>query len=325
MLMKKESTVQLKKELVPVVDAHCDTITVLREQGRVLGQKSGAGQLDLPRLIFAGVNLQFFAAFIGTKYKNPLVRANEIFDVFFEEMAFNFDLIEPVFSYDDIDRLFISKKIAALLTVEGGEALSGRLEVLRMFYRIGVRGLTLTWNHKNELGYGVSEASSSGLTKFGVAVVREMNRLGMVIDVSHLSIDGFWDVIRESSKPVIASHSNCRALCNHKRNLDNQQIKALAGMGGVIGLCFYPDFLDIKNPSLESVLNHAEHIANIVGVDYIGLGSDFDGMDNKVLPGLADVTFLPTVKEGLLRRGFSKTEVQKIFGGNFLRVLRTVL
>lgn len=323
--MEKEITDQVEYNLLPVVDAHCDTITVLREQGRVLGQKSGAGQLDLPRLIFGGVNLQFFAAFIGTKHKNPLVRAHEIFDVFFEEMALNTDLIEPVFSYDDIERICSSKKVAAMLTVEGGEALAGRLEVLRMFYRIGVRGLTLTWNYKNELGYGVSEAGSNGLTKLGIAVVREMNRLGMVIDVSHLSIDGFWDVIKESSKPVIASHSNCRALCNHQRNLDNQQIKALACMGGVVGLCFYPDFLDPKNPSLESVLNHAEHIADIAGVDYIGLGSDFDGMDNKVLPGLADVTFLPTVKEGLLRRGFSKAEVQKILGGNFLRVLKKVL
>ncbi|MCL6479450.1 MAG: membrane dipeptidase, partial [Peptococcaceae bacterium] len=224
----------------PVVDAHCDTLTALKKQQRRLGEKSGAGHLDLPRLLLGGVNLQFFAAFVGNEHRdNPLARALEIFDIFFEEMAVNSDRIEPAYTYSDVNRIINGGKIAALLTVEGGQALAGRLEVLRMFFRLGVRGITLTWNSRNELGDGVGEAGSGGgLTRFGVEVVREMNRLGMVIDVSHLSERGFWDVMRESAKPVIASHSNCRALCDHPRNLDDAQIKALAAGGGVVGLCF---------------------------------------------------------------------------------------
>lgn len=309
-----------------VVDAHCDTLTALRKENRRLGQESGAGHLDLPRLLFGGVNLQFFAAFIAPEYRdNPLARALEILDIFFEEAAAGSDLVEPVLTYPDIDRIISLGKVAAFLTVEGGEALAGRLEVLRIFYRLGVRGLTLTWNGRNELGDGVGESGTGGgLTAFGKAVVREMNRLGMVIDVSHLSPRGFWDVMSESVKPVIASHSNCKALCDHPRNLDDHQIKTLAAGGGVVGLCFYPDFIHKELPRLEYLLDHAVHLASLGGVDCIGIGSDFDGME-AAIPELADVTRLPLFTEGLLKRGFSAEEVRKILGGNLLRVLGRVL
>lgn len=309
-----------------VVDAHCDTLTALEKQGRRLGEKSGAGHLDLPRLLLGGVSLQFFAAFVGPGYRdNPLARALEIFDVFHREMSDNHHLVEIVLSFGDIDRIISGKKVAALLTVEGGEALAGRLEVLRIFYRLGVRGITLTWNERNELGDGVSEQrSGGGLTGFGTAVVREMNRLGMVVDVSHLSESGFRDVLKESGRPVIASHSNCRSLCDHPRNLDDHQIRALAAAGGVVGLCFYPHFVDTVSPSLERWLDHAEYLASIAGVDCIGIGSDFDGME-EVIPELADASCLPLVTLGLLDRGFIGDEVKKILGGNFLRVLSQVL
>ncbi len=309
-----------------VVDAHCDTLTALPKEKRKLGKESGVGHLDLPRLRLGGVNLQFFAAFIAPEYReNPLARALEIFDIFFEEAAAASDLVEQVLTYSDIERIVSQGKVAAFLTVEGGEALAGRLEVLRMFYRLGVRGLTLTWNGRNDLGDGVGESGTGGgLTAFGKAVVMEMNRMGMVIDVSHLSPRGFWDVINVSAKPVIASHSNCRALCDHPRNLDDDQIRALAAGGGVVGLCFYPDFIHRESPCLESLLDHAVHLAGLGGVDCIGIGSDFDGME-AVIPDLADVTRLPLVTEGLLRRGFSAEEVRKILGGNLLRVLGLVL
>lgn len=309
-----------------VVDAHCDTLTALKREGRRLGEKSETGHLDLPRLLMGGVNLQFFAAFIGTEYRdNPLARALEIFDLFHQEMAAYSELVEPVYTYSDVGRIVNKRKIAALLTVEGGQALAGRIEVLRIFFRLGVRCLTLTWNGRNELGDGVNETGTGGgLTGFGCAVVREMNRLGMLVDVSHLSEKGFWDVIRESEKPVIASHSNCRSLCDHPRNLRDDQVKALAAGGGVVGLCFYPDFVDKKDPSLDQLLNHAEHLASLVGVDHIGIGSDFDGMDTAI-PGLADVTRLPLFTRGLLDRGFSPADVQKVLGGNFLRVIGQVL
>lgn len=309
-----------------VVDAHCDTLTALRKEGRRLGEESGAGHLDLPRLFLGGVNIQFFAAFIAPEYRdNPLARALEILDIFYEEAAAGSSLVETVFKYSDIERIVSAGKVAAFLTIEGGEALAGRLEVLRMFYRLGVRGLTLTWNGRNELGDGVGESGTGGgLTAFGKAVVREMNRMGMVVDVSHLSPRGFWDVIGQTVKPVIASHSNCRALCDHPRNLDDGQIKALADAGGVVGLCFYPDFVDKEAPCLESLLDHAVHLASLGGVDCVGIGSDYDGME-AAIPDLADVTRLPLVTEGLLRRGFSEEEVRKILGGNMLRVLSQVM
>lgn len=309
-----------------VVDAHCDTLTALRREGRRLGEKSGAGHLDLPRLISGGVGLQFFAAFISPEYKdNPLARALEIFDLFYEELEANSNTIAPVYKFSDIGRIVSQNKVAALLTVEGGEALAGRLGVLRMFYQMGVRGITLTWNGRNELGDGVWEsAAGGGLTSFGVDVVREMNRLGMLVDVSHLSEKGFWDVMRESARPVIASHSNCRGLCDHPRNLNDDQIRTLAACGGVVGLTFYPPFVRIEAPSLEAWLDHAEHLAMVGGVDCIGIGSDFDGME-AAIPEVADAATLPLVTGGLAGRGFSPEEVRKILGGNFMRVLEQVI
>jgi len=313
-----------------VVDAHCDTLTVLKSQKRQLGNLSKEGHIDLPRLILGGVNVQFFASFVsyvspGIRTDNPLARALEIFDVFYQEMALATDRVEPAFSYNDIERIVAGQKIAALLAVEGGEALAGRIEVLRMFYRLGVRCITLTWNDRNELADGASEyGTGGGLSSFGTAVVKEMNRLGMLIDVSHLSPQGFWDVLKNSEKPVIASHSNTRSICEHQRNLSDDQIKSLAAQGGVMGLCFYPDFVGKKEPSLDMLLDHAVHVADMAGVDCLGLGSDFDGIEC-TLPELSDVTCLPVVTEGLFKRGFSQTDVQKILGGNFLRVLSQVL
>lgn len=309
-----------------VVDAHCDTLTVLDRQGRRLGQQSSKGHTDLPRLALGGVNVQFFAVFISNEYRdNPLARALQVFDTFFAEMEENREKAGVVQTSRDIESIVSRNKVAALLTVEGGEALAGRIEVLRMFYRLGVRGLTLTWNGRNELGDGVSEAGTGGgLTRFGLAVVREMNRLGMLIDVSHLSERGFWDVLKESDKPVIASHSNCRALYDHPRNLKDEQIKELAASGGVVGLCFYPVFLGAGQASLEMLLDHAAHLAGVAGVDCIGLGSDFDGIEC-VIPQLDDISRLPLLTGGLLRRGFSPGEVKKILGGNFLRVIKQVM
>ncbi len=311
---------------IPVVDAHCDTLTVLGKQGRKLGVRSDIGHVDLPRLIAGGVNVQFFASFIGPEYKeNPLARAMEIFDLFHKEMAVNSSIIEPAYNCADIKRILLKSKIAALLTLEGGEALAGRLEILRIFYLIGVRSITLTWNGRNELADGVLEADTTGgLTIFGREVVREMNRLGMVVDVSHLAPRGFWDVLNESDKPILATHSNCKSLCGHPRNLDDGQIKALSDSGGVMGLCFYPQFVHHRFPTLDYWFNHVEYIANISGVDCIGIGSDFDGI-NEVIPNLFDAKSFPIITEGLLKRGFSKLEVKKIMGGNILRVLEQVI
>ena len=309
-----------------VLDAHCDTLTVLGGQERELGARSARGHLDLPRLKQGGVRVQFFAAFIAPGFKwAPALRALELIDLYHRELKRNDALLLHVETAGDIERAAAAGKIAALLTVEGGEALAGALSVLRALYRLGVRGLTLTWNGRNELADGVGESGGGGgLTGFGKSVVREMNDLGMLVDVSHLSEPGFWDVLEVSGQPVIASHSNCRALCDHPRNLSDGQIRALSKKGGVLGITFVPEFLGGREASLGHVLNHIEHAVKVGGVDAVGLGSDFDGTDN--LPrGLADCAFYPEITRGLMERGYGEEPVRKILGGNFLRVLRQVL
>lgn len=315
---------QLHKNSI-IVDAHCDVLTAMEREKRSLGKKSGTGHVDLTRLKQGGVNVQFFAAYISPVYiPRALTRALELIDHFYAELEDNAQEIMLVKNFLGIQEALAQGKIAALLTIEGGEALNGSIEVLRILYRLGVRCLTLTWNNRNEIGDGVcEERTKGGLTRFGEEVVREMNQLRMLVDVSHLSVAGFWDVLEVSNWPVIASHSNCRKLCDHPRNLTDEQIKSLAAAGGVIGLSFYPEFIQAVEPSLDKLLDHVEHIAGVAGTDCIGLGSDFDGFQDTLF-GLEDVSRLPVLTEGLLRRGFAGEEVQKILGGNFLRLLKNL-
>lgn len=308
-----------------VVDAHCDVLTVLAQEKCSLKVKRESGHVDLPRLRKGGVKVQFFAAFISPQYRgNYLRRAMELFDRFYCELDECSEEIMLVRDFNDLEKALNLNKLAAILTIEGGEALEGRIEVLRMLNRLGVRCLTLTWNGRNELGDGVAEAwTYGGLTKFGVEVVKEMNRLNMLIDVSHLSEAGFWNVLEISTQPVIASHSNSGTVCPHPRNLTDKQIKALATSGGVMGLCFYPDFIHQQSPSLEKLLDHFDHIVSIAGTDCIGLGSDFDGYSGR-LEGLGDAGDLPALTEGLLRRGYREEDIRKFLGGNFLSLFKKV-
>lgn len=308
-----------------VIDAHCDTLTVMEEQKRCLSVCTEIGQVDLIRLKRGGVNVQFFAVFVSPGgNKNVLVRVREVIARFYREIAENPASIVPVLNYRNLACGLAQGKIAALLAVEGGEVLAGSLGVLDSLYHLGVRSLTLTWNHRNELGDGIAVEQPGGLTKFGMAVVKKMNRLGMLVDVAHLAAPGFWDVLKTSRQPIIASHANSYTLCPHPRNLKDEQIKALASSGGVMGLTFYPPFIHPDGPSLEKLLDHVDYIANLAGVDCIGLGSDFDGI-SEVITELSDVSRLPVFTRRLLARGYSKEAIKKILGGNLLRVLKTVI
>jgi membrane dipeptidase len=213
-----------------------------------------------------------------------------------------------------------------VLAVEGGEALQGDLGVLRILYKLGVRVLTLTHSIRNKLGDGCSESSRSGLTQFGREVVQEMNKLGMVIDVSHLNEKGFWDVIKNSCDPIIASHSNARVLCDHVRNLTDDQIQAIAQTGGVIGVTFVRNFLSSipEEASVETVLNHINHIEELVGAKHIGIGSDYDGMGPGP-KGLEHVGKVKNITRGLIQHGYSDDEIKGILGGNFLQVFQRIL
>ncbi len=310
-----------------VLDAHCDTLLVLAEQGRTLHCESNIGHIDLPRLKKGGVNVQFFAAYIAPKYGEArgIERAMELINIFYKELAASKHCMNLVTTLDELYKTLQDGKIAAVLTIEGGEALGGKLYMLPIYYRLGVRCMTLTWNGRNSIADGVGERrSNGGLTSFGVSVVQEMNKLGMLVDISHLAEAGFWDVLSISDKPIIASHSNCAALCAHPRNLTDRQIIALAEKGGVIGTTLVPNFVSAEKPTIEKYLDHIEHIANLVGPQYIGIGSDFDGTEN-MLPEIADCSKMALISEGLIKRGFSTSDISGILGGNFLRVMGNVI
>lgn len=331
-----------------VVDAHCDTLlSTMRDsfvrmewgiERRSLKERSKKGHVDLPRLKEGGVNCQIFAAFIEPPfYPQSVERALKLIYTFNREISQD-DSIKHVTTYKEIKEYNTEDKLSALLFFEGGEAINGGyigrepdLRVLHMMYELGVRGITLTWNYRNKIADGVQEAEyGGGLTKYGRAVVAKMKELGMIVDVSHLSPSSFWDVLEVSTQPVIASHSDCRVLSNVARNLTDEQIKALAEVEGVIGINFSPRFLNKekvnngRHPTIKDVVDHIDHIVEVAGVEYVGLGSDFDGI-KQTPKGLEDVSKLSKLTEELLNRGYTKSEIEKILGGNFLRVFKKVL
>lgn len=312
-----------------IFDGHCDTVLDIFNKKRSLGEKSDYSHLDIPRMKKGGVNVQFFAAFIEEIYKPnaSLKRTLQLIDCIYQQIEKNKEEISIATDYEQIKNTIEADKIAAILSIEGGEALEGDLGVLRMLYRLGVRLLTLTWNQRNQIADGVGESQTgSGLTEFGFKVIDEMNKLGMLIDVSHLSETCFWEVIKRSKSPIVASHSNCYALCPHLRNLKDEQIKAIAEKGGIIGITFVPDFLtnEKRETTIKDVTEHIDYLVKRVGVDYVGLGSDFDG--TKVLPlGLEGVDKITNITKELLKQGYKVEDIKKILGENWLRVFTEVI
>ncbi len=318
--------IELHKSTI-VFDAHCDTLHDVLAGKRRLGERSRKGHLDLPRLREGGVTAQIFALFPGREYLShgAARRALCLLEAFYQEMEANPNALTLATSASDIERAKEEGKVAAIMGLEGAEALEGELGLLRIFYRLGVRNVGLTWNYRNRAGYGV-KSEDKGLTEFGVELVRELNRLGVMIDVAHLAPTGVRDVLAISEAPVIASHANAKALCPHRRNLSDELLESIAEKGGVVGVTFVPSFLDPDehHASLERVLDHIDHMVKVMGVDHVGLGSDFDGFSGQTR-GLEDVTKLPGITAGLLKRGYGEEEVRKILGGNFLRVFRQVV
>lgn len=313
-----------------VVDAHCDTALRLAA-GETLTPSSGAasGHVDLPRMRAGGVNLQLFALWVDAErgQRGLLRRFVDMLDAVTSEVWRLSDDLHLVLAAEDIDTVAEQGKIGVMLSIEDGAALEGSLASLRAAYNLGVRALGLTWNGRNELAEGVGAAVGvgNGLTAFGRDVVREMNRLGMVVDVSHLSEKAFWDVLEVTTAPIIASHSNARAVCDHVRNLSDEQIKALAQHGGVMGINFCPPFLRTDGAaSIDDIVRHIDYIVNLVGPYHVGLGSDFDGISSTPI-GAEDVSCLPRITEALTERGYDDDHVRAIIGNNFLRVFRLIL
>jgi membrane dipeptidase len=209
-----------------------------------------------------------------------------------------------------------------VLSVENlGDAIGEDIAQVEALHREGVRMASLTWNQANPLADGARETHHGGLTPLGRRVVERMQALGMIVDVSHLSTAAFWEVLAATRGPIIASHSDAAAIRNVRRNLTDEQLRALASRGGVVGINFYPDFLGA--PTLEQVVAHIDHMVQVMGEDAVALGSDFDGIET-VPRGLEDVSKLPNLTRALLSHGYAPARVRKILGGNALRVFRQV-
>ena len=311
-----------------VVDTHNDTILDIVSGKRRFEERSTEGHIDLPRLREGGVDAQVFAMYIQHEYKpdHALARALHLIDAYYAMVDRTAGAMCHCNSVAEIEAAGCRGQIASILSIEGGEPVEQDLALCRMLYKLGVRAIGLVWNERNFIADGVGELrTGSGLTNFGVSLIREMNRLGMLVDVSHLNERGFWDVAEISTKPFVATHSNARAVCDHPRNLWNDQIRALARGGGCMGMNFAVGFVDndADKATLDRVIDHVDHICGLVGPDHVGLGTDFDGI-GRAPTGLEDATRLPALTEGLLRRGYSEENVRKFLGLNYLRVFRSV-
>lgn len=309
-----------------IVDAHCDTISEVLDRGLSLNKNQL--HVDLERMRKEGSFIQFFAAFIDPAYGQAysMRRAVQLIDRLYNEIKINNDYITLCCNYNDIEAALAEGKVAAILSIEGGDALQGELSALRIFYRLGVRSICLTWNYRNEIADGVKdEETGGGLTPFGRSVVKEMNSLGMLIDLSHISEKGFWDVIELTRSPLIVSHSNAKKICCHKRNLTDEQIMAVKKNRGVIGINLYPDFLNSEGKAtVKDVIKHIEHIAGLTGEDHIGLGADFDGIE-KTPDDIKGVQEIHKIFNELYKLNYSQSFVEKFAGRNFLRVIKEVL
>lgn len=315
-----------------IFDAHIDTLLRFIEEGlegQGLRMLTG-GHVSLEKIQAAGIGGQIFAVFVPPRYRQGLAlhKALQMVEIFWKNMETLPDHFGVIQSSEDVLTWANQGKVGALLSLEGGEPLQGEISHLHLFYRLGVRAITLTWNHRNELADGVGERDTAyGLSRFGCLVVEEMNRLGMIIDVSHLSETGFWDVIKLSKDPIMASHSNARVLRDHPRNLWDNQIKAIADTGGVIGVNFCPAFVtdtDKQKATIDHLVEHICYLVEVGGSNSVGLGSDYDGITETPI-GLEDISTVGTLSQKLRAKGYKEDVIEKIMGGNFQRLIRQVL
>lgn len=261
-----------------VIDAHCDTASELLDRGETL--LDNTCHLSLKHMLTYQSYVQFFAAWVSKQETSPYRRALQILSYLKGEIKKYSEKIAEIHTAEELKKVIENHKCGVILSIEDGRAIEGSLEKLHELYNFGVRAMTLAWNDNNEITDGIDSCYGRGLTPFGKTVVSEMNRLGMIVDVSHITEKGFWDVLEVSTRPVMASHSNCRSLCSHRRNLEDEQIKALIASKGFIGINLYREFLtDWGEANLDGVIHHIEHIASLGGEHIMGLGSDFDGMD----------------------------------------------
>ena len=309
------------------IDMHCDTLYKLynNESENLF---NGDSSVNIEKLKKGGYSGQFFATFFELEnVKSPFETANLMIERFFKEVDENKNDISVALSYNDFLKNDKNKKISAMLTIEEGGAVEGKLENINYFYKKGVRLLGLTWNFENTLGYPHCFKENLPLKKFGKEAVDYMNHLGILVDVSHLSDKGFenvYEITKLNGVPFVASHSNARNLTNHSRNLTDEMIKKIGNSGGVIGLNFASHFLgESEEAKIADMIKHLKYIRDKGGIDVLAFGTDFDGIDNEV--ELKDASYMICLEDILSENGFSQNEIEKIMYKNVLRVVKDVL
>ncbi len=343
----------LHQEIEPVIDGHCDTVLKSLERTDGLRNKRKTGHVDAPRIKEGRISALFFACWIhpDKKEEGYACATYQLLDELHRICHDERSPFKVAGSAGQVREQHNNDVMTVIPCVEGGHAIENSLRHLRNFYRLGARYMTLTWMNNNEWADASGEEPThGGLTDRGVRVVQEMNQLGMIVDVSHTAKTTFVDAIEASNDPVIASHSCCRSICDHHRNLTDDQLRMISDVNGVVGICFYPGFLDAEyrraldqyeketneeewmthlpeeqrpEVGLEKLFEHIEHAVDVAGVEHVGLGSDFDGI--VALPsGMEDCSAYGKISEGLRKRGFSEEATAKVMGGNFLRVMDEV-
>ncbi|AFH48715.1 Zn-dependent membrane dipeptidase [Ignavibacterium album JCM 16511] len=311
-----------------LIDLHNDVLEVMvNDSSYHLKQRHNYNHTDIPRLKDGGVDLQFFSVWVSpTQYTNYYQQAQFMLNIFNSELSQNTTSISQARNWLQADSLIRQNKIAAVIGVEGGHHIENSIDKLINLYNAGMRYMTITWNNSTDWAVSAQDSRSTtvGLSDFGRQVIRTMDSLGIIIDVSHTGIKTIQDILQETQNPIVATHSGVRALRNHYRNLYDWQIQDIANSGGVIGVVFYPYFLNgSSNANIEDVIAHIDYIKNLVGIDYVAIGSDFDGIE--VVPlGLEDTSKFPNLTEALFEHGYSRDDVEKILYKNFKRVFEQV-
>lgn len=317
---------------VPLIDGHNDLPARIRgiktsegDVGLYDLRSRTEGDTDLLRLRQGMVGAQFWSVHVNFQHPRPAMQQLEQIDIAHRIIAAYPDELEFAGSASDIERVFASGKIASLLGIEGGHVIENSLGALRAFYQMGVRYMGLThWGNTDWADSGTDDVVWNGLSPFGEEVVREMNRLGMIVDLSHVSPATMSDALNVTEAPVIFSHAAARALADHLRNVPDSILVRLRENGGVLMQIFYPGHLDLSGEAtISDVVDHIEHIRDVAGIDHVGIGSDFDGIGSYV-DGLEDVSTYPALFIQLVRRGWSDDDLRKLAGENLLRVMRQV-
>lgn len=312
-----------------LIDMHCDSMgeVFLHPEQNILNK---GGHLDLSMIKDVGGTVQFFALFMYRKCIEEYGAYDlfhKMYDTYCKQMELNRDYVLPVLKAADIEKNAEARKISSLLTIEDGVFLDGHIERVDEAYEKGVRLITLLWNFENSLGFPSSDDPAEhmrGLKPFGIEAVERMNELGIIVDVSHSSEGGFYDVAKYSKKPFIASHSCARALCGHRRNLTDDQLKVLGEKGGVAGINFYGCFLqdDCEYPTVELIMKHMRYMIDKAGIESVGFGSDFDGIDSA--GELENYTGFKKIIAAM-EKEYTDDQIEKICYGNAMRVIKEVI